>query len=172
MDQVLKLQQLLKDLFQWSMDNRKFNLATSWEELGETGKKICLKEISFKDLMVITKGWNPNRQFKLLEERPTQIRENQATIQAIEEQLNQTGPTLITSGSQGVNQPGYLVASHHSVSKRSVTKSHHSSKSQEVYRRRKGHKGKKRLISATGRESDPMIQKLLDLVKEVHKSQN
>ncbi|MBW0495122.1 hypothetical protein O181_034837 [Austropuccinia psidii MF-1] len=51
--------------------------------------------------MEITKGWNPTRQFRLLEERETRIRENQATIQAIEEWLNQTGPTLIPSGSQG-----------------------------------------------------------------------
>ncbi|MBW0589597.1 hypothetical protein O181_129312 [Austropuccinia psidii MF-1] len=43
--------------------------------------------------------WNPNRQFKLLEERETRIRENKATIKAIEEQLNQTEPTLIPSGS-------------------------------------------------------------------------
>ncbi|MBW0531076.1 hypothetical protein O181_070791 [Austropuccinia psidii MF-1] len=64
-------------------------------ELGASFQKICLKEISFKDLMVITKGWNPTRQFRLLEERETRIRENQATIQAIEEHLNQTEPTLI-----------------------------------------------------------------------------
>ncbi|MBW0535712.1 hypothetical protein O181_075427 [Austropuccinia psidii MF-1] len=83
MNQVLQLHQLLKDLFQWSMDNKRFNLASHWAELGESFQKICLKEIPFKDLMVITKGWNPNRQFKLLEERTTRIRENQATIQAI-----------------------------------------------------------------------------------------
>ncbi|MBW0510464.1 hypothetical protein O181_050179 [Austropuccinia psidii MF-1] len=55
--------------------------------------------------MVITKGWNPTRKFKLLEERATKIRENKATIQAIEEQLTQTGHTQIPSGSQGVDQP-------------------------------------------------------------------
>ncbi|MBW0540370.1 hypothetical protein O181_080085 [Austropuccinia psidii MF-1] len=37
--------------------------------------------------MVITKGWNPTRKFRILEERETRIRENQATIQAIEEQM-------------------------------------------------------------------------------------
>ncbi|MBW0469864.1 hypothetical protein O181_009579 [Austropuccinia psidii MF-1] len=44
-------------------------------------------------------------QSRLLEERETMIRENQATIKAIEEQLSQTGPILILSGSQGVDQP-------------------------------------------------------------------
>ncbi|MBW0551712.1 hypothetical protein O181_091427 [Austropuccinia psidii MF-1] len=59
MDQVLQLQQLLKDLFVWSIDNKRFNLASHWAELGASFQKICLKEIDFKDLMVITKGWNP-----------------------------------------------------------------------------------------------------------------
>ncbi|MBW0554128.1 hypothetical protein O181_093843 [Austropuccinia psidii MF-1] len=97
MDQVLQLHQLLKDLSQWSMDNKRFNLASHWEELSASFQKICLREIPFKDLIEITKGWNPTRNSRLLEERATKIRENQATIQAIEEQLNQTGPTLIPS---------------------------------------------------------------------------
>ncbi|MBW0583562.1 hypothetical protein O181_123277 [Austropuccinia psidii MF-1] len=113
MDQVLQLHQLLKDLFQWSMDNKRFNLPSHWEELGAICQKIFLKEIPLKDLMVITKGWNPNRQFKLLEEREARISENQAIIQAIEEQLNQTEPTLIPSGSQVVDQSNSPVASHH-----------------------------------------------------------
>ncbi|MBW0542149.1 hypothetical protein O181_081864 [Austropuccinia psidii MF-1] len=104
MDQVVQLHQLLKDLFQWSMDNKRFNLAAHWEELGASCQKICLKDIDFKDLMVITKDWNPTRQFRLLEVRAQRIRENQATIQAIEEQLTQTGPTQIPSGSQGAGQ--------------------------------------------------------------------
>ncbi|MBW0575126.1 hypothetical protein O181_114841, partial [Austropuccinia psidii MF-1] len=51
MDQVLQLHQLLKDLFQYSMDNRRFNLASHWAKLGESCQKICLKEIYFRDLM-------------------------------------------------------------------------------------------------------------------------
>ncbi|MBW0470926.1 hypothetical protein O181_010641 [Austropuccinia psidii MF-1] len=62
MDQVLQLHQLLKDLSQWSMDNKRFNLAFHWTELGGICQKICLKEIDFRGLMVITKGWNPTRQ--------------------------------------------------------------------------------------------------------------
>ncbi|MBW0461319.1 hypothetical protein O181_001034 [Austropuccinia psidii MF-1] len=99
MDQVLQLHQLLEDLFQWSMDYKRFNLASNWAELGASFQKICLKEMDFKDLMVITKGWNSNRKFRLLEVRANRINENQATIQAIEEQLNQTGRTQIPSGS-------------------------------------------------------------------------
>ncbi|MBW0495581.1 hypothetical protein O181_035296 [Austropuccinia psidii MF-1] len=155
------------------MDNKRFNLASHWAELGASFQKICLKEINFKELMVITKGWNPTRQFRLLEVRANRIRENQGTIQAIEEQLTQTGHTKIPSGSQGVDQTSSLVASHHSGTNRSVAKSHHSSQSQEISRRRKGHKGKnKTSFNQRKRESNPMIQKLLDLVKEVHKNQN
>ncbi|MBW0467414.1 hypothetical protein O181_007129 [Austropuccinia psidii MF-1] len=86
------------------MDNKKFNLASHWEELGGILQNICLKKISFKDFITITKGWNPNRKFKLLEQRETRIKKNESTIQAIEEQFNQTEPTLIPSGSQGVDQ--------------------------------------------------------------------
>ncbi|MBW0467601.1 hypothetical protein O181_007316 [Austropuccinia psidii MF-1] len=110
MDQVLQLHQLLKDLFQWSMDNKLFNLASHWEELGASCQKICLKEIELKYLIVITKGWSPTRQFRLLEVRENRIRGNKATIQAIEEQRTQTGNTQIPSGSQGVgqtNSPGF-----------------------------------------------------------------
>ncbi|MBW0510248.1 hypothetical protein O181_049963, partial [Austropuccinia psidii MF-1] len=114
MDQELQLHQFLKDLFQFSMDNKRFNLASHWAELGASFHKICLKEIDFKDLVVITKGWNPTRQFRLLEARENMIRENQATIQAIEEQLTQTGPTQIPSGWQSAGQISSPGASHHS----------------------------------------------------------
>ncbi|MBW0510922.1 hypothetical protein O181_050637 [Austropuccinia psidii MF-1] len=122
--------------------------------------------------MVITKGCNPTRKFGLLEERAQRIRENQATIQAIEEQLTQTGPTQIPSGSQGAGQISSPVASNHSDINKSMTRIHHSSQFQEASRRRKGYKGKnKTSFSQRQRESDAIIQKLLDLVKEVHKNQ-
>ncbi|MBW0558145.1 hypothetical protein O181_097860 [Austropuccinia psidii MF-1] len=172
MDQVLQLQKLLKDLFQWSMDNKRFNQESHWEEVGASFQNICIKEIDFRDLMVITKGWNHIRQFRLLEVRANRIRENEATIQGIEEQMTQTGHTQILSGSQGAGQTIYPVASNHSETNRSVAKSHHSSQSQQVSRRRKGYKGKnKTTFSQRKIDSDPMIQKLLDLVKEVNKNQ-
>ncbi|MBW0468559.1 hypothetical protein O181_008274 [Austropuccinia psidii MF-1] len=135
------------------MDNKRFNLASHWAELGASCQKICLKETDFRGLMVITKGWNPTRQFILLEVRENRIRENQATIQAKEEQLTQTGHTQIPSGSQGVDQTSSPVASNHSGTNRSVAKSHHSSQSQEFFKRRQGYKGKTRPPSTKGRES-------------------
>ncbi|MBW0578752.1 hypothetical protein O181_118467 [Austropuccinia psidii MF-1] len=95
--------------------------------------------------MIITKGWNPTRKFRLQEMRANNIRENQATIQAIAEQLIQTGHIQIPSGSQGEGQISSPVASHHSETNRSVDNSHHSLYSQEGSRRRQGHKGKKGL---------------------------
>ncbi|MBW0557677.1 hypothetical protein O181_097392 [Austropuccinia psidii MF-1] len=90
----------------------------------------------------------------------------------IEEQLTQTGHTQIPSGSQGIGQTSSPVASHHSDTRRSVAKIHNSSQSQVVSRRRQGYKGKRKTsFNQRKRESDPMIQKLLDLVKEVHKNQ-
>ncbi|MBW0474142.1 hypothetical protein O181_013857 [Austropuccinia psidii MF-1] len=153
-------------------DNKRFNLASHCAELGASFQKICLKKIDFKDLTVITKGWNPTRKFRLLEERATRIRENTATIQAIEEQLIQTGNNQIPSDSQGVDQTSSPVDSHCSGTNRSVTKSHHYSQFLVVSRRRQGYKGKnKTSFNQWQRESDQMIQKLLELVKEVHKSQ-
>ncbi|MBW0516069.1 hypothetical protein O181_055784 [Austropuccinia psidii MF-1] len=121
------------------MDNKRFNLASHWAQLVASCQKICLKEIDFRDLMVITKGWNPTRKFRILEVRAQRIRENQATIQAIEEKLTQTGHTQIPSGSQVAGQKSSPVASHHSETNRLVTKSHHSLQSQEVSRRRQDH---------------------------------
>ncbi|MBW0507024.1 hypothetical protein O181_046739 [Austropuccinia psidii MF-1] len=137
-DQVLQLYQLLKDLFQWIMDNKRFNLAFHCTGLGESCQKICLKEIDFRELMVITKGWNHTRKFRLLEVRENRIRENQATIHAIKDQLTKTGHIQIPSGSQGAGQISSPVAAHHSETNRSVAKSHHSSQSQEGSRRRQG----------------------------------
>ncbi|MBW0507708.1 hypothetical protein O181_047423 [Austropuccinia psidii MF-1] len=136
-------------------------MASHWAELEESFQKIFLKEIDFRDLMVITKGWNPTRQFRVVEARANRIRENQATIQAIEEQLTQTGHSQIPSGSQGVDQTSSPVASHHSGTNRSAAKSNHSSTSKEVSRGRQGHKGKnKTTFNQRKRESDPMIHKL------------
>ncbi|MBW0482113.1 hypothetical protein O181_021828 [Austropuccinia psidii MF-1] len=106
------------------------------------------------------------------EERAARISKNQATIQAIEEPLNQTGPTQIPSDSQGVDHTSSSVASNLSGTNRSVTKIRHFSQSQVVSRRRQGFKGKnKTSFNQSQRESDPMIQKLLGLVKEVKNSQ-
>ncbi|MBW0540740.1 hypothetical protein O181_080455 [Austropuccinia psidii MF-1] len=154
------------------MDNKRLNLASHWAELEASCQKICLKEIDFRDFMVITKGWNPTWKFRLLEVRANRIRENQATIQATEEQLTQTANTQIPSGSQEVDQTSSPVASLHPRTNGSLAKSHYSSQSWEVSRRRQGHKGKNNTtFNQRKRESYPIIQKLLDLVKEVQKNQ-
>ncbi|MBW0468838.1 hypothetical protein O181_008553 [Austropuccinia psidii MF-1] len=67
------------------MDNKRINRASHWAELGASCQRICLKEIDFRDLMVITKGWNPTRKrtadpdrpysdsFRLTRRRPNQL---------------------------------------------------------------------------------------------------
>ncbi|MBW0474190.1 hypothetical protein O181_013905 [Austropuccinia psidii MF-1] len=134
------------------------------------------EEISQRDTLQRPYGdhqrWGSQQEVQILAEREARMRENQATIQDIEEQLNNKEHTLIPSGSQGVNKPDYLVGSHHLGTKQSVNKIHHSSQSQVVSRRRKISHGKKQTsLNQHQKESDQMIQKLLDLVKEVHKSQ-
>ncbi|MBW0590888.1 hypothetical protein O181_130603 [Austropuccinia psidii MF-1] len=52
MDTALQLHQLCKDHFQWSINSKRFHLASHFAELGASFQKICLKEISFKDLIV------------------------------------------------------------------------------------------------------------------------
>ncbi|MBW0475593.1 hypothetical protein O181_015308 [Austropuccinia psidii MF-1] len=85
MDQVLQRHKLLKDVFQWRMDNERFNLASHWEEPRSGFQKICLKEIPFKDFILMMKECNLKREFKPLEDIAGRLSENQATIQAIEE---------------------------------------------------------------------------------------
>ncbi|MBW0468314.1 hypothetical protein O181_008029 [Austropuccinia psidii MF-1] len=47
------------------MHKKRFNLASHWEERAASFQKICLKEIDFNDLMVITKD-----SFRLTRSRP------------------------------------------------------------------------------------------------------
>ncbi|MBW0495723.1 hypothetical protein O181_035438 [Austropuccinia psidii MF-1] len=115
--------------------------------------------------MEITKGWKPNKQFKLLEERASRIQENQDKIQVIEGQWTQKENILTPSCSQGVDQLNSPVASHHSKSSKFVAKNHHYSKFQGVSRRRQGIKGKnKNTFIQRKKEADSIIQRLLDLV--------
>ncbi|MBW0474998.1 hypothetical protein O181_014713 [Austropuccinia psidii MF-1] len=95
------------------MEHKNFNLASHWEELGARCKKICHREMSFKELMEIAKCLNPNRKFKLLEKGEAKIRDNLAKSQNIVEQWSQKEHILTTSGSQGVGKPKSPVASHH-----------------------------------------------------------
>ncbi|MBW0536085.1 hypothetical protein O181_075800 [Austropuccinia psidii MF-1] len=67
---------------------------------------------------------------------PEDMSQRDILQRSYEEKLNQTGHTLIPSGSQGVDKNISPVASKHSGTRRSVAKSHHSSQSQVVSRRR------------------------------------
>ncbi|MBW0491081.1 hypothetical protein O181_030796 [Austropuccinia psidii MF-1] len=114
-----------------------FKLVRSWASF----QKICFREISFKDLMEITKGWNPNKQFKLLEERASKVWGNHFTLMAIEDKWSQKDHNFTPSGSQGVDQPNSPVASQHPEYSKSLARSHYSSQFQGVSRRRQGQKG-------------------------------
>ncbi|MBW0465340.1 hypothetical protein O181_005055 [Austropuccinia psidii MF-1] len=83
-EQIIKVHKLLKDRFTCSRENKIFSMEASLAKVGVTIQNICLQKMTFLDLMEKMKVWNPNSNFKLLEERPTGIRENQAAIQAIE----------------------------------------------------------------------------------------
>ncbi|MBW0477955.1 hypothetical protein O181_017670 [Austropuccinia psidii MF-1] len=68
-EQLINIHKFLKDMFTWSMDNKMFSMEASNAEVGITTKKICLKKMACMDLTKEMKGWNTNKNFKLLEER-------------------------------------------------------------------------------------------------------
>ncbi|MBW0557659.1 hypothetical protein O181_097374 [Austropuccinia psidii MF-1] len=72
-----------------------FSMAESWEEVGLTTQKICLKQMTWIDLIKEKKVWNPNKNIKLLERKATRIKENQAAIQAIEKYFHMEEPSQI-----------------------------------------------------------------------------
>ncbi|MBW0478716.1 hypothetical protein O181_018431 [Austropuccinia psidii MF-1] len=123
MDQVLKLHQLLKDRFQLSMVNMRFNLASHWAELGASFQKICLKEIDFKDLMVINKCCNPTRQNQQIsgQESPfftipgrfqekTRIQgQKQDHLQPEEERVRPNVPEAVGFGERSAQEPEVVV---------------------------------------------------------------
>ncbi|MBW0569993.1 hypothetical protein O181_109708 [Austropuccinia psidii MF-1] len=121
--------------------------------LGRTWSKLP-EDLSQRDRL--QRPYGNHQSLESYQARAQRIRENQATIQVIEGQLTQTGPTQIPSGSQGAGQISSPVDSHHSDTNRSMTKSHHSSQFQEVSRRRNRYKGKnKTSFSQWQKESDP-----------------
>ncbi|MBW0496101.1 hypothetical protein O181_035816 [Austropuccinia psidii MF-1] len=125
MDQVLQLHQLLKDLFQWSIEKKRFNLSSHWEELGASFQKVCIKQRDFKDLMVITKGWNSNRKIILLEISgqespfftiPGIFQENtriqgpkQDHLQPKEERVRPNYPEAVGFGNRSAQEPELVV---------------------------------------------------------------
>ncbi|MBW0528936.1 hypothetical protein O181_068651 [Austropuccinia psidii MF-1] len=72
-----------------------FSIASSWAEIGIITQNICLKKMTWLDLMEEIKAFNPNNNFKLSEETENRIKENQEAIQAIEKSLNMGEPSQI-----------------------------------------------------------------------------
>ncbi|MBW0529316.1 hypothetical protein O181_069031 [Austropuccinia psidii MF-1] len=96
-----ELHQLLKDLFQWSIDNKRFNLATHWEELRASWQRIGLKEIDFKDLMVITKG--------SFQEKTRKQGKKQDLLQPEEERVRPHDPEALAFGERSAQEPEVVV---------------------------------------------------------------
>ncbi|MBW0463469.1 hypothetical protein O181_003184 [Austropuccinia psidii MF-1] len=138
----------------WIHIGKSFNLDSHWEELQKGFQKILQKGISFKGPMEITKGWKPNSQFKLLEQREAKIRENRAIIEAIKGQWNGKGYKLISSGSHKVvNQPKSPVTSQHSEYNKSVAKSPYFPKSTIFPREEKDQEARRRLLTTRRRKT-------------------
>ncbi|MBW0592423.1 hypothetical protein O181_132138 [Austropuccinia psidii MF-1] len=132
-EKVILTHQLFKELLQWRMEDRGFNLEYHWKEPESIGK-VSLKEIFFKELMKIKTGLNCKK-FKILKGMAAMITENQATILAIADQWKQRENTLMFSGSRVVvNQLNSQVDSYHSCTNRSGDKSHNYSQSQILSR--------------------------------------
>ncbi|MBW0561908.1 hypothetical protein O181_101623 [Austropuccinia psidii MF-1] len=84
-EKVIKIHQLLKYLFPWSMDNKMLSMEASREEVGIEIQKNCLKQIAWIDLIKKMKGWNTNKEFNLLEEREPQSHKCHREIRHMEE---------------------------------------------------------------------------------------
>ncbi|MBW0465286.1 hypothetical protein O181_005001 [Austropuccinia psidii MF-1] len=109
MDQVLQLHQLLKYLFQWSIDNKRFNLAFNWAELGASGQKICLKEINFGDLM-ISGHKSPFFTIPGSFQEKTRIQgQNQDHLQPEEERVRPNDPEAVEFGERSAQEPEVAV---------------------------------------------------------------
>ncbi|MBW0525599.1 hypothetical protein O181_065314 [Austropuccinia psidii MF-1] len=83
------------------MDNKRFNLASHWEELEPSYQKICLKETDFRDLVVITKA--------IFQEK-TRIQERkQDHLQSEEERVGPNDPEAIAFGERSAQEPEVAV---------------------------------------------------------------
>ncbi|MBW0463941.1 hypothetical protein O181_003656 [Austropuccinia psidii MF-1] len=121
MDQVLQLHQLLKDLFQWNMDNKRFNQASHWGELGASFQKIFLKEIDFRELM-LSSGFTPFRNQQIVGQEspfftiPGGFQEKKRTqggkkdhLQPKEERVRPNDPEAVGFGERSTQEPEVVV---------------------------------------------------------------
>ncbi|MBW0492976.1 hypothetical protein O181_032691 [Austropuccinia psidii MF-1] len=105
------------------MDKDTFNLASYWAELQASFQKIFRREITFKDLMEITKGWNPTKKNQQIsgQESPTftipgsfqeKIRiqgKKQDLIEPKADGVRTNDPELFKLGERSTKEPGTVV---------------------------------------------------------------
>ncbi|MBW0463646.1 hypothetical protein O181_003361 [Austropuccinia psidii MF-1] len=143
--------------------------------MGRSGNKnpeYLSQEMAWIDLMKEIKGWNPNKNYKLLEERETRIKDNQPAIQAIEKSLYMEDPSQIQvpkdMEEEVPSSPKQSRSSRPYKPRETSSKAHQSSL--VVSRRRQGDQGKnKTSFSQRKQEADPLMKKLMYLAQEVHK---
>ncbi|MBW0470513.1 hypothetical protein O181_010228 [Austropuccinia psidii MF-1] len=118
------------------------------------------------------KDWNKNKNFKLLEERETRIRESQEAIKAIEKSWNMEEHSQIQVLQE--REEGVPSSPQQTSSSRIYKPREASSKAPQSYlvvsRRRQGAQGKnKASFNQRKKEADPLMKKLMHLLQEVHK---
>ncbi|MBW0465061.1 hypothetical protein O181_004776 [Austropuccinia psidii MF-1] len=128
-DQVLQLHKLLKDLLQWSMDKKRFNLESHWEELEESCQRISLKEIPFKDLMAPEHQWPRvtimhNPRWFLGEDKDTKGKQDLFHPQA--ERVRPNSPEAVGVGEISTQEPEIVVNTSRisSPTNRNITPTH------------------------------------------------
>ncbi|MBW0530190.1 hypothetical protein O181_069905 [Austropuccinia psidii MF-1] len=115
-------------MFLWKIKRKRFSLETQLEDFGTRIQKICLRNMTWVEYMQKMDGWHPNRQQTFLEEREARIKNNQETIQDIEEQWKE--PNLIKEGTFVSKEHQSSPATHQSGYQKSVagsSKTPHSS---------------------------------------------
>ncbi|MBW0524508.1 hypothetical protein O181_064223 [Austropuccinia psidii MF-1] len=95
------------------MDNKSFNLESHLEELGARCHKICLKEIDFKDLMIINKGQWPRVTILHYPRRvPGEDKDTRAKTRPIfpkEERVRHNDPETVVLGERSKEESGVVV---------------------------------------------------------------
>ncbi|MBW0464288.1 hypothetical protein O181_004003 [Austropuccinia psidii MF-1] len=146
------------------MDNKRFNLASHWEDVGDR----LPQDISQRDLLQRSYGNHQTMESQQAVQTPGgKGSQDKGEASHYPSHRRTTKPDRAYSDSFRLtrSKPARLT-------RRSVRKIHYFLQSQVLSGRRQGSKGKnKTSFKQRQKESDPMIQKLLDLVREVKKSQ-
>ncbi|MBW0566526.1 hypothetical protein O181_106241 [Austropuccinia psidii MF-1] len=147
-------------------------MEASWEEVGITTQKICVKEMAWRNLMKEMNCWKPKKNLNILVEIETRIKENQAAIQAIKKYWHMEESSQFQAPPDIEEEVNYSPQQSRSYRpykpKEPSFKAHQSSL--VVFSRGKGAQGRnKTSFNQTKREADALMKKMMDLVQEVHK---